>query len=93
MGFQGMGAAFEVNGVVREKRELKSAKNAEWRGYTVKLATFGACVEVNVSAELYAVTIPDENTLVRCVGRLEEQQGRLKAVADSIRITPVKAAS
>lgn len=46
-------ASWRIVGVVVERRELTSEKNATWRGHVVKLATIGATYEVEVSAEQF----------------------------------------
>lgn len=71
-----MKASWNVVGVVAEKRELKSQKNTEWRGYVVKLATLGMTAEVQCEHELYKALAVGQQ--VNATGTFEESQGRLR---------------
>lgn len=75
-------AGWAMAGVVMEKRELTSTKNANWRGYVFKLATLGHTFELNVSHDQYALLVIGEQLEIR--GRFEEQSGKLKLIAERI---------
>lgn len=75
-------AAWKIGGLINDKRELTSPKNAAWRGYVLRLQSLGHTFELGVTAEQYATAAIGE--LVEAIGRFEEQAGRLKLVADRI---------
>lgn len=77
-----LNAGWAMAGVVMEKRELTSSKNANWRGYVFKLATLGNTFELNVTQDQHAGVTVGEQLEVR--GRFEEQSGRLKLIAERI---------
>lgn len=62
---------FQVDGVIKELRELKSQKNKEWRGYRCKVATLGAMVELVVSHEQFKKL--GEGHHMDFVGEIEQQ--------------------
>jgi hypothetical protein len=70
-----------------EKRELKSPKNSEWRGYVVKLAVTGSTLEINVVADQFNAV--KEGGAYTCRGRFEDQRGTLRLMA--VGIEPAKA--
>ena len=71
-------AKFHVVGVVQERRELKSQKNPNWRGYVLKVASLGVLVELTVSAEQFAAI--GQGELMEFVGRIEQAGNRQQLV-------------
>ncbi len=65
-------ANVEARCIVTEKRELKSEKNADWRGYIVKGAVLGQQVEFQCEAREYAAFIVGDE--YRITAKLEEQK-------------------
>lgn len=74
-----------ISGVVVERRELKSEKNATWRGYVVKVATLGMTAEVTVTPELFSQIA--DGSAVSFKGRFEDNKGYLRLVATDL-VTP-----
>lgn len=79
-------AAWKVVGVVTEARELKSEKNASWRGYVAKIATIGMTAEVQLNGEQFKQVGEGEHIEAR--GRFEERGGYLKLVCEKITKAP-----
>lgn len=77
-------AAWKVTGQVAERRMLTSQKNAEWRGYVVKIATTGLTLEINVAEREYSMLA--DGMVVVATGRFEDQAGRLKLSAQAIEV-------
>jgi hypothetical protein len=78
-----MKAGWEVDGIVIETRELKSEKNASWRGYVTKIATIGLTLEVNITEPIFrtlAAGMP-----VSAAGRFEAAGDRVRFVATAIK--------
>jgi len=75
-----LSASWIIQGVVQELRELKSQKNAEWRGYVVKVASLGQTFEVHVTATQF--TELQLNDMLECRGHFEAQGRDNKFVLD-----------
>lgn len=73
---------WSISGVVVERRELKSEKNATWRGYVVKVATLGMTAEVTVTPELFAKI--GDGAPISLTGRFEDNKGYLRLVATEL---------
>lgn len=86
----GLSASWQMPGVVTERREIKSAKNAAWVGYVLKIATMGATFDVTVTPELYNSVAPGEQ--VEATGHFEDQKGILRLICDRLKRAPAKAA-
>ena len=69
-------ASWTVVGVVTERRELKSEKNATWRGYVCKVSTQGLTAELNLTPELFGRI--GDGQYMKFTGRFEDQKGFLK---------------
>jgi hypothetical protein len=79
---EGLKAQWSMQGIVNSKRELTSPKNAQWRGYVLKVATLGDSFEVNATAEQFASM--NEGEIVKLAGHFETVAGRLKLTADTV---------
>lgn len=75
-------ARWNVVGIVTEKRELTSPKNATWRGYVCRVATVGLTAEVNLTPELFGKV--GEGELLKFSGRFELQERFLKLMAEKV---------
>jgi hypothetical protein len=73
-------SAWSVSGILVEKRELKSQKNATWRGYLWKIQTAGHMAELQVSEQQFALKGFDEGAGVVTQGRFEDSQNGLRLV-------------
>ena len=62
---------FQVDGVIKELRELKSQKNKEWRGYRCRVATLGAMIELTVTHEQFVKL--GEGNHMDFIGEIEQQ--------------------
>lgn len=69
-------AGWKVVGVVTEARELKSEKNATWRGYVCKVATLGLTAELQLTPELYKGIA--DGQYVEAIGGFEDNKGILR---------------
>ena len=74
-------ANWNVCGIVTEKRELTSKKNADWRGYIVKVATLGESYEIQTTPEQYKAIGDGEH--IECTGKFEEQNNKQRFVLDN----------
>lgn len=74
-------ADWRIVGAVVERRELTSEKNATWRGHVCKVATFGFCAELQLSAEQFRQVA--EGMYIEARGRFEDNKGiiRLRCTA------------
>lgn len=81
-------AAWKIVGVVTEARELKSEKNATWRGYVCKVATVGLTAELQLDAAMFKEVGAGQQLEFR--GRFEDNKGILRLFATEVR--PVAAA-
>ena len=77
-----LSASWIISGIVTECRELTSAKNKDWRGFIVKLASLGATFEVQCSPQQFRQFSPGME--VECHGLFEEQQGRTKFILSAL---------
>ncbi len=75
-------ATWNVIGIVTELRELKSSKNATWRGYLVRVASLGATFELQADADQFATMAVGQ--YASFTGRFDEQAGRQRLVIDRI---------
>lgn len=77
---QELKAKWGMYGLLAEKRELKSSKNIDWRGYVAKVQTLGSTFEVTIpTREQYDSLVP--GNYYQCSGEFEEQAGRLRLIA------------
>lgn len=81
---------FQVEGLIAERRELTSAKNATWRGYILKVATIGSTLEMNCTAEQFNSVADGDG--VACQGKIEDQAGRMRLTLIVMKKTGEKAA-
>ena len=87
----GLGAKCQIVGVVQEKRELKSTKNAAWRGWVCKLATIGEGYEVQLTEGAFSLV--NDGDVVDADCGLEVQGGRLRLIVKELKtVKPVAAA-
>ena len=80
--FDQLVATWKIAGLVSERRELTSPKNATWRGYIVKVASLGRTFELTVSDRDFGTL--GEGQVVTATGHFDEIGGRLKLIADKI---------
>jgi len=84
-------AKWEIGGVVQERRELKSEKNREWRGYVMKIATLGQTFEIQVNEEVYKRLAIGNAAIF--TGSFEEFGGRLRFNCESANLQEDPAAA
>lgn len=89
---QGLFSRWRIGGIVVERRELKSSKNAEWRGHVIKVASLGMTLEVQCDADQYGKIGEGEHLLFE--GTFNEQKGQsgvfLRLVLD--KVSPIEQA-
>lgn len=73
-----LSAEWIISGIVTERRELTSSKNASWRGYAVKVASLGATFDLQVTVEQFNKLAQGE--LLQFRGTFQEQGGFQKFV-------------
>lgn len=69
-------AIWQIKGIVHQTRELKSSKNADWRGYIISVQTMGGTYEVNAQPDDYKVLKVGDACLF--TGEFEEVNTRLR---------------
>lgn len=74
---------FQIDGVVKELRELTSQKNKNWRGYRCKVATLGAMLELTINHEQYKKL--GEGHHMAFVGEIEQQGDYQSLVVKSMK--------
>jgi hypothetical protein len=78
--FDGLVTRWEMGGLLNDKRELKSAKDANWRGYVVKIGTLHGVFEALGSLELWQKL--QVGQAYKFGGHLEDQRGTLRLMLD-----------
>lgn len=73
-----LSAEWIISGIVTERRELTSQKNASWRGYAVKVASLGATFDLQVTPEQFATIAQGE--MLKFRGTFQEQGGFQKFI-------------
>ena len=73
-----LSAEWIISGIVTERRELTSSKNASWRGYAVKVASLGATFDLQVTADQFNQIAQGE--MLKFRGTFQEQGGFQKFI-------------
>lgn len=73
-----LSAEWKISGIVTERRELTSQKNASWRGYAVKVASLGATFDLQVTPEQFDDIAQGE--MLVFTGTFQEQGGFQKFI-------------
>jgi len=84
-------ANWNICGIVTEKRELTSKKNADWRGYIVKVATLGDSYEIQITLEQFRAIGDGEH--IECTGKFEEQNNKQRFILDKYKTLAGKEAA
>lgn len=82
MVFDGLVTRWEMGGLLNDKRELTSQKQASWRGYVVKIGTLHGVFEALSSAEVWQKLVVGQ--AYRFGGHLEDQRGTLRLMLDRV---------
>lgn len=82
-------ANWTIAGIVKEKRQLTSQKNKDWRGYIIKIATLGDSFELQADLEQFNQIGEGEH--IEITGEFEEQNGKQRFIIKNYK--PVKVAA